>query len=205
MKIFYLIHKMKNITIHLRSPIINMHLTLQQTGSDFITDKEAPSSNTSIPNKRDAGDFMLSTSLWEVLINSPIEEKSHVGFAKKRGINWTCSQYLRNKRLLQQRKQLLLHPMKEAEETQGRKGERHKYTDDISEPEDTEEIIHKQICSLGKPSGDFMNITHLMNFDLSSTLEEWSNFQQLKRKIGTEIGDAIMGEIVEEIIELFFR
>lgn len=205
MKIFYLIHKMKNITIHLRSPIINMHLTLQQTGSDFITDKEAPSSNTSIPNKRDAGDFMLSASLWEVLINSPIEEKSHVGFAKKRGINWTCSQYLRNKRLLQQRKQLLLHPMKEAEETQGRKGERHKYTDDISEPEDTEEIIHKQICSLGKPSGDFMNITHLMNFDLSSTLEEWSNFQQLKRKIGTEIGDAIMGEIVEEIIELFFR
>lgn len=101
-----------------------MHLTLRQTGSDFITNKEAPSSNTSIPNKRDAGDFMLSTSLWEVLINSPIEEKSHVSFAKKKGINWTCSQYLRNKRLLQQRKQLLLHPMKEAEETQGRKGER---------------------------------------------------------------------------------
>ena len=87
MKIFYLIHKMKNITIHLRSPIINMHLTLQQTGSDFITDKEAPSSNTSIPNKRDAGDFMLSASLWEVLINSPIEEKIHVGFAKKRGFS----------------------------------------------------------------------------------------------------------------------
>lgn len=68
-----------------------------------------------------------------------------------------------------------------------------------------EEIIYKQICSLGKPSGDFVNITHLLNFDLSRTLEEWSNFQQLKRKIGTEIGDAIMGEIVEEIIELFFR
>lgn len=202
---FYLINKMKNVTIHLRSPIINMHLTLQQTGSDFITNKEAPSRNTSIPNKRDAGDFMLSASLWEVLINSPIEEKSHVGFAKKRGINWTCSQYLRNKRLLQQRKQLLLHPMKEAEETQGRKGERHKNTDDISELEDMEEIIYKQICSLGKPSGDFMNITHLMNFDLSSTSEEWSNFQQLKRKIGTEIGDAIMGEIVEEIIELYFQ
>ncbi|KAK9988706.1 hypothetical protein SO802_028945 [Lithocarpus litseifolius] len=178
---------------------------ISNKGSDFITDKEAPSSNTSIPNKRDAGDFMLSASLWEVLKNSPIEEKSHVGFAKKRGINWTCSQYLRNKRLLQQRKQLLLHPMKEAKETQGRKGESHKYTDDISEPEDMEEIIYKQICSLGKPSGDFMNITHLMNFDLSSTLEEWSNFQQLKRKIGTEIGDEIMGEIVEEIIELFFR
>ncbi|KAK7840938.1 hypothetical protein CFP56_016092 [Quercus suber] len=159
---------------------------LSNKGSDFITNKEAPSRNTSIPNKRDAGDFMLSASLWE-------------------GINWTCSQYRRNKRLLQQRKQLLLHPMKEAEETQGRKGERHKYTDDISELEDMEEIIYKQICSLGKPSGYFMNITHLMNFDLSSTSEEWSNFQQLKRKIGMEIGDAIMGEIVEEIIELYFQ
>jgi hypothetical protein len=182
-----------------------MHHTLQKTASDFITNEEAPSSNTSIPYKRDAGDLMLSASLWEVLINSPIEKKSHAGFSKQKGINCTCSQFLRNKRLLQQRKQLLLNSEKEASETQGRKGERHRYTDDISEPEDMEEIIYEQICSLGKPSGDFTNITHLMNFDFSSTLEEWSNFQQLKRKIGIEIGNAIMGEVVKEMIELFLQ
>lgn len=165
---------------------------------DFET-KEAPSSQSSIPCKIDAGDSIVSASLWESLINSSIVKKSHVGFAKLKGITWTASsQHLRNKRLLQQRKQLLFDSVKEALETHGRKGERDKYAQAVAHPEDMKKIIYKQ-------TGDFTNITHKMNFDFSSTIEDWSDFQQLERKIGMKIGDAIMDEILKEIVDLFLQ
>lgn len=165
---------------------------------DFET-KEAPSSQSSIPCKIDTGDSIVSASLWESLINSSIVKKSHVGFAKLKGITWTASpQYLRCKRLLQQRNQLLFDSVKEALETHGRKGERDKYAQDIAHPEDMKKIIYKQ-------TGDFANIAHKMNFDFSSTLEDWSDFQQLERKIGMKIGDAIMDEILKETVDLFLQ
>ncbi|KAE8008161.1 hypothetical protein FH972_004701 [Carpinus fangiana] len=161
--------------------------------------KEAPSSQSSIPCKIDSGDSMVSASLWESLINSSIVKKSHIGFAKLKGITWTASsQYLRNKRLSQQGKQLLFDSVKEALETHGRKGEREKYAQDVAHPEDTKKIIYKQ-------TGDFTNITHKMNFDLYSTLEDWSDFQQPERRIGREIGDAIMDEILKEMVDLFLQ
>jgi hypothetical protein len=161
--------------------------------------KEAPSSQSSIPCKIDSGDSMVSASLWESLINSSIVKKSHIGFSKLRGITWTASsQYLRNKRLLQQGKQLLFDSVKEALETHGRKGEREKYAQDVAHPEDIKKIIYKQ-------TGDFTNLTHKMNFDLSSTLEDWSDFQQSERRIGREIGDAIMDEILKEMVDLFLQ
>lgn len=168
--------------------------------------REATSSYTSIPCKKNTGGSIISASLWELLINSPTEKKSRVSFTQLQGIIATGSSlFMRNKRLLPQRKQLLFDCVKKALETHGKKGKRHEYTRDVSEPEDMEKIIFEQICSRRKQSGLFDDVNHLMDLDISRTLEDWSDFQQPKRKIGMEIGDAIMDEIVKEMIDLFLQ
>lgn len=166
------------------------------------TKKAAPSGHSSIPSKRDAGDSPLSASLFELLTNSPIEKNSHVTFAKVKGISWNDSpptQHLRNKRLLQRRKQFVFDYEKEAM-THGRKDDRNKYTQHISDRKDMEKIIYARICSCGKRT---TNTSHQMDFDFSTTFEEWSDFQHLKRKICAKIGDDIADEIVKEMTSLF--
>lgn len=171
--------------------------TLMLTECDFRT-KEAPLSQASTQCK-DTGDSTVSSSLWESLINSSIVKMSHVGFAKLKGITWTASsQYLRNKRHLQQRKQLLFDSVKEPLKTLGRKGDRDRFAQEVSNPEDMEKIIREQ-------TGDLTNMIHRMNFDFSSTSEDWSDLQRLERRIGVEIGDAIMDEFVKEIVDLFLQ
>ncbi|KAG6652154.1 uncharacterized protein LOC122314454 [Carya illinoinensis] len=174
---------------------------------DFKT-KKALSSYTSIPSIRDVGDSIVSVSLLQLLKNSSIEKRSHVSFAKPKGLtskgSSESSQCLRCKRLLQQRKQLLFDSEKEALETHGR-NEKKEHTQGISDTEDMEIMICEHICSWGKQAGGFTNkLTHQMNFDFSKTLEEWCDFHQLKREIGMKIGDAIMEEIVREMIDFFY-
>ncbi|XP_041013728.1 uncharacterized protein LOC121256973 [Juglans microcarpa x Juglans regia] len=177
--------------------------SLLKTAGDFKT-KKALSSYTSIQSIRDAGDSIVSVSQLQLLKNSSIEKRSHVSFAKPKGVTLKgsseSSQCLRCKRLLQQRKQLLFDSEKESLETHGR-NEKKEHTQGISVTEDMEIMICEHICSWGKQAGGFTNKIHQMKSDFSATLEEWCDFHQLKREIGMKIGDAIMEEIVREMID----
>lgn len=61
--------------------------------------------------------------------------------------------------------------------------------------EELGKIICEKICPWGNQNG----AQHL-NFDVSSIIEEWDDVQKLHRKIERDIGDAIMDEIIQEII-----
>ncbi|KAF7113464.1 hypothetical protein RHSIM_RhsimUnG0041100 [Rhododendron simsii] len=60
--------------------------------------------------------------------------------------------------------------------------------------------ICDQISSLGKQYGDVKTIKHLIHLDFSDTTAEWKDFQLVQEKIGIEIADTILYDIVMEMI-----
>ncbi|KAE9447072.1 hypothetical protein C3L33_21035, partial [Rhododendron williamsianum] len=60
--------------------------------------------------------------------------------------------------------------------------------------------ICDQISSLGKQYGDVKTINHLIHLDFSDTTAEWRDFQLVQEKIGIEIADTILYDIVMEMI-----
>ncbi|KAJ7967602.1 DUF4378 domain-containing protein [Quillaja saponaria] len=159
---------------------------------------------TSVPilPKKPTRDPIFSASLSELLVNPEIPKDRRVGYVQKIiGIFFLIR---RNRRMLQRRKQLQIDFLKGHIEFRGRKAES-QHMKEFLKPEDFRTIIHKQIPLWRKQSGEVRSHIHLMSVNILVTSEEWRNFQKLNRKIGMEIGDAIMDDIFKEIMNLFFR
>ncbi|KAF8377671.1 hypothetical protein HHK36_031055 [Tetracentron sinense] len=163
--------------------------------------EETPSASSFILLKKVTEDSIFSASMWELLIQSPIEKQSCVEFAELQDIiGSSSSQYLKTKRGLMQPKHLLSDGIREAVETYGRKGIRRRLLQGCLGPEELGKHICEKICSWGKQYGNATNITQLINSDISVSLQEWSDFQPVIMEIGMEIGNAILEEIRNEII-----
>ncbi|KAA8536294.1 hypothetical protein F0562_028772 [Nyssa sinensis] len=72
----------------------------------------------------------------------------------------------------------------------------------LAETERLGKMICEQMHSWGNQRGDVTNIIQLISFDFSNTMEKWSDFQPLAREIGMEIGDAILADIITEMIDV---
>ena len=175
-------------------------------------------------------DCILSASLWEVLFYPP-NEKPVCGEATKTQEfvkSYFSPQYLKSKMVLQQTKQLLFDYVKEIVETQEREGKLQCHHQQFLGPEELGKVIGEKIKSWDKQSGNESNLIKLLDLDLPSSEQGWSNYkpdrrdkglavedtvldlldseqdwkeyEPQRRETGSEIGDIILEELVNDIV-----
>ncbi|KAB5526578.1 hypothetical protein DKX38_020425 [Salix brachista] len=175
-------------------------------------------------------DCILSASLWEVLFYPP-NEKPVCGEATETQEfvqSYFSPQYLKSKMVLQQTKQLLFDYVKEIVETQEREGKLQCHHQQFLGPEELGKVIGEKIKSWDKQSGNESNLIKLLNLDLPSSEQGWSNYkpdrrdkglavedtvldlldseqdwkehEPQRRETGSEIGDIILEELVNDIV-----
>ncbi|KAJ6344835.1 hypothetical protein OIU76_006381 [Salix suchowensis] len=175
-------------------------------------------------------DCILSASLWEVLFYPP-NEKPVCGEATETQEfvqSYFSPQYLKSKMVLQQTKQLLFDYVKEIVETQEREGKLQCHHQQYLGPEELGKVIGEKIKSWDKQSGNESNLIKLLNLDLPSSEQGWSNYKPdrwdkglavedtvldlldseqdwkeykpQQRETGSEIGDIILEELVNDIV-----
>jgi len=138
---------------------------------------------------------MLSAFLCDLLVKSLIEKHSLAGFAElQEVVGPAFSQHLKNNRVLRQNMQLLFDCVNEAIEVHRRMHRRKQHAQEFIGLQEFGKIICEQICSWGKQA------TEQININVSSTVEYGCYLQQ---RIGIEIGDAILNEVIQEVLDLF--
>lgn len=108
-------------------------------------------------------------------------------------------QYSLSRKVLHQTRQLLFDCVRELVETHEKNGKRRSGSDPTA-TEELRQLISEKIKGWGKQSGDISNITQLLDSDFIHSKIEWSDFQSERRDVGVDVADAIMGEIVREIV-----
>ncbi|CAL5385556.1 unnamed protein product [Camellia sinensis] len=117
------------------------------------------------------------------------------------------SQYLETKRVLQQSKQLLFDFVRGMVETHAWKARARQCFLEFPGPEELGKLLCEDMRNWSKLSGNESNTTQLMNSEFAASAAEWSEFGPQVKEIGSEIGDAILediinNEIVVDMIEL---
>ncbi|XP_010248346.1 PREDICTED: uncharacterized protein LOC104591240 isoform X2 [Nelumbo nucifera] len=173
--------------------------------------KETRSTSSFNVPKEVAEDSIFSASMWDLLVHSLEEKQGSIGYAELHELlgPGSCSQYLKTRWVLQQKRQLLFDCVREALETHGTK-RWSRFDREFLGPEDLGRIICEQICSWGKQCGDKTNITQLIYSDFSYSTEEWNHLKpRMRSEIAVEIGDVILeemrSEIVTDMIDFFLQ
>ncbi|KAJ6964989.1 hypothetical protein NC652_003030 [Populus alba x Populus x berolinensis] len=164
-------------------------------------EEEDASASSTVLSTNAEEDSLLSAFLCDLLTKSLIEKKSLAGFTElQEMIVPAFSQHLKNRRVLWQNRQLLFDCVNEAIEVYRSKNRKKQYDQELIGLNELGKIICDQICSCGKQNAD-----EQINIDVTSVVEDGSYLQQLNRRIGIEIGDAILNEIIQEVIDLSFQ
>jgi uncharacterized membrane-anchored protein YjiN (DUF445 family) len=168
--------------------------------SRFLPKQEgkAASASSTVLSRNAEEDNMLSAFLCDLLVKSLIEKHSLASFADlQEVVGPAFSQHLKNNRVLRQNMQLLFDCVNEAIEVHRRMHRRKQHAQEFISLQELGKIICEQICSWGKQEA-----TEQININVSSTVEYGRYSQQ---RIGTEIGDAILNEIIQEVLDLFLQ
>ncbi|KAG5230772.1 DUF4378 domain-containing protein [Salix suchowensis] len=139
-------------------------------------------------------DCILSASLWEVLFYPP-NDKPVCGEATETQEfvqSYFSPQYLKSKMVLQQTKQLLFDYVKEIVETQEREGKLQCHHQQFLGPEELGKVIGEKIKSGDKQSGNESNLIKLLNLDLPSSEQGWSNYKPDRRDKGLAVEDTVL-------------
>lgn len=165
-------------------------------------EEEDASASSTVLSTNVEEDYLLSAFLCDLLTKSLIEKKSPAGFTElQEMIVPAFSQHLKNRRVLWQNRQLLFYCVNEAIEVYRSKNRKKQYDQELIGLNELGKIICDQICSCGKQNAD-----EQINIDVTSIVEDGGSYlQQLSRRIGIEIGDAILNEIIQEVIDLSFQ
>ncbi|KAF9668451.1 hypothetical protein SADUNF_Sadunf14G0005000 [Salix dunnii] len=197
--------------------------------SSTTEEENASKSRVMLPEKF-TEDCILSASLWDVLFYPP-NEKPVCGKATRTQEfvkSYFSPQYLKSKMVLQQTKQLLFDYVKEIVETQEREGKLQCHHQQFLGPEELGKVIGEKIKSWDKQSDNESNLIKLLNLDLPSSEQSWSNYkpdrrdkglavedafldlldseqdwkeyEPQRRETGSEIGDIILEELVNDIV-----
>lgn len=156
--------------------------------------------STAFPKKVSEHSLSSAASPGELLFHLAVEKPSYRGVVELQGVG----EFLKSKRVLQQTKQLLFDCVREVVESQAKKERGEQHYRKFLGPEELGKLICERITSWGKQAGDETNTNCLLDLDFLDSVEEWCAFEQQKREIEFEIGDAILEEIKNEIVtELF--
>ncbi|KAF7840716.1 uncharacterized protein G2W53_003014 [Senna tora] len=151
--------------------------------------------------ERSVGDPMFSAFLRKILMTSDIVSMGHNLRNDKQHMDQTTPVYRRNKRILQKRKKKLLYNSVEKPKEFFQNSPINKA---VSELEDLENVMHDHFWLLEKQYVEVRKHTHLLHtepFNIASS-QEWPNCSNINGEIHMEIGDAIMDDIILEIIDL---
>ncbi|KAG8377452.1 hypothetical protein BUALT_Bualt08G0034500 [Buddleja alternifolia] len=113
-------------------------------------------------------------------------------------------QYIINKRALQQTKQLLIDCLREVIENHRKRDKNRQELKKILGTEELWKLVCENVWVWSQDSIDETNIHHLLHHDYLASAEEWStDFELRKEVISMEIGDAILEDIINEILTVF--
>ncbi|GFZ10140.1 hypothetical protein Acr_21g0007390 [Actinidia rufa] len=110
------------------------------------------------------------------------------------------SQYVIDKRALQQSNQLLFDCVRGLVETGGWKNGKRQQLVEFPGAEELVKLLYEDIRTWSKLSGNETNPTHMLNSDFVASVGEWSDFETQTREISAEIGDAILEDISKDIV-----
>uniref|UniRef100_A0A6M2EBC1 DUF4378 domain-containing protein n=1 Tax=Populus davidiana TaxID=266767 RepID=A0A6M2EBC1_9ROSI len=216
---------LEGIPSHGRSPFQN-----NNTEDSSTAEEENPSkTGVNLPKKL-TEDCILSASLRKVLFYSPNEKPICAEARERQELvqSYFSPQYLKSKMVLQQTKQLLFDYVKEIVETKGREMKQQCHHKQFLGSEELGSIIGEKTWPWDKQSGNESDLTKLLNldalnseqelsyykserrdngldigdtvFDLLDSEQDWNGFE-LQREIGSEIGDTILEELVNDIVK----
>ncbi|KAK8558705.1 hypothetical protein V6N13_098347 [Hibiscus sabdariffa] len=156
----------------------------------IITREGRPSNRHSIDLTENVkGNFVLATFPWKFLGKSLLERYTLIGFKEAKGtiINEprTLRYCRRSQRLGNQKKPPLDHS-----------AEKSTRNNDGTDVGNQYNYVQRFIClkNLGNQS------SNMSSMGCSYAFEEWQ-YSKLQRKIGSELGDTIMDEIIEEVLD----
>ncbi|KAL2529440.1 uncharacterized protein Fot_22041 [Forsythia ovata] len=110
----------------------------------------------------------------------------------------SSSQYMKNKRALQQTKQLLFDCVREVVENHRKNDKKGENLKKIMEPEE----LWKNVCeNVWLWSQESINETNIIDF--LAFAQEWDDYEQQKKDISMEVGDAVLEHIINEILVNF--
>ncbi|XP_057469242.1 uncharacterized protein LOC130758375 [Actinidia eriantha] len=110
------------------------------------------------------------------------------------------SQYVIDRRALQQSKQPLFDCVRELVGTGGWKNGRRQQSVEFPGAEELVKLLYEDIRTWSKLSGNETNTTHMLNSNFMAPVGEWSDFETQTREISAEIGDAILEDISKAIV-----
>ncbi|XP_073125717.1 uncharacterized protein [Henckelia pumila] len=107
------------------------------------------------------------------------------------------TQHIRNKRALRQTKQLLIDCVREVIENYRRQ----EHAKKILGAEELWKLVCENVWLWSQDSIHDTNIIHHLHYDFLASAEEWSaDFEEHKEGIWTEVGDAILEDVINEIV-----
>ncbi|CAK9137672.1 unnamed protein product [Ilex paraguariensis] len=151
--------------------------------------------------KKVADESTIPVSHLKLSVHSSPEtpNRSHAGKCQELVAPKPSSQYIKNKRALQQPKQLLFNCVREVVDSHIGKNKRWLKYQEILWPEELWMLLCQDIWRWSRQSVDVTDMTHLLNLDLFAS-KSWSGFKQHKMDMYMEIGDAILEDIKIEIV-----
>ncbi|XP_009361074.2 uncharacterized protein LOC103951432 [Pyrus x bretschneideri] len=194
----------------------------KQQNSVSVPEDKTPHANASLPlhNKYElqtpcpstysfnkiTEDSILSSSLWQLLFHPPFENPTASGVSEmlepaRSSIN-PSPHFAKSKRVLQQTRQLLFDCVREMTENHAKKMKDHQQhnCDQFLGAEEIGKLVYEKLGGWGsKQAGHQANVNFLLESDLLASAEEWGDNYQERREIGSEIGDAILQDIIKDI------
>lgn len=149
--------------------------------------------------KKVTEDSILSASLWKILFQSAREKPAIPEIQELVHSNISGSN-LKSKKVLQQTRQLLFDCVREIVETQQRKKRQQQQKREYLAREDFGKLIEEKIGCWGKKYGEELNLAVLLELDFRNSAEAWISYKPYRRRIGCEIGDAILEELMNQIV-----
>ncbi|KAI5655160.1 hypothetical protein M9H77_32347 [Catharanthus roseus] len=108
------------------------------------------------------------------------------------------SHYSKNKKAVQQTRQLLFDCVREVVEKHKKESEGQQIQG-ILRPEQLWELICENLYVWSKESINETNITPLVCYDVLASTQEWNDLENQTKEIGSQLGDAILEDIINEI------
>ncbi|XP_073306524.1 uncharacterized protein [Primulina huaijiensis] len=107
------------------------------------------------------------------------------------------TQHIRNKRALQQTRQLLIGCVREVIENYRKR----EHVKKILGAEELWTLVCENVWHWSQDSIHETNIIHLLHYDFLASAEEWSaDFEVHKKGICMDVGDAILEDVINEIV-----
>lgn len=160
---------------------------IQNVGSN--REREHPSSSNPGLSKKPTEDSIFSATLWDLIIR---REKPSIFTSDD-----TSFGYISSKKALQQTRQLLFDCVREAVESRGRQ----RKTGHLMEPEKLGKIVCDKMQVWNRRSANEKKITRLLRSEFLGFFQEWENLEGFRGDIVKEVGDQILEQIKDEMVE----